>query len=385
MKRVNNIYSKVYNLDNIRFMAHKVCLNTKNKKKVDMFETYISEEIIHIKDVLENKKYVPSHYNLFLIKEPKVRLIMSQSIRDKVINHLVAQHFLVEVFDNSFIDSSIATRKSKGTHYGLKLIKKYLNKIKIKHDKIYFLKFDIKKYFYNIDHDVMKEPLRRKIKDKEALKLLDIIIDTTNEEYINEKIKKLKDNEIRKIRDSNNIKEKDKIIKIKEVESIPLYKIGKGFSIGNMSSQIFAILYLNEMDHFIKEKLHIKYYVRYMDDGVLIHHDKYYLRYCKNEINKILKKYKLEFNENKTKINEISNGLDFLGFKFYLKEKKVVMKVRNSTKRRFKKRTKDLNKLKKLKFINEKDYEQAMASYRGHLRWGNCGNLFYENEHNKNN
>lgn len=161
MKRVNNIYDKVCDLDNIKYMAHKVCLNTKNKMKVDSFENYISEAIISIKDKLENETYIPGKYNLFLIKEPKVRLIMSQNVYDKVVNHLVAEHFLVEVFDSSFIDSSIATRKGKGTHYGLKLVKKYLNEIKCKYDNIYYLKFDIKKYFYNIDHDILKDILKK--------------------------------------------------------------------------------------------------------------------------------------------------------------------------------------------------------------------------------
>ena len=104
MKRQNDIYPKVYEIDNIKFMIHKICLNTKNKNKVDRFEMFSAEELIYIKSHLENKTYVPGKYNLFLIREPKIRLIMSQSIRDKVVNHLIAQHFLVEVFDSSFID-----------------------------------------------------------------------------------------------------------------------------------------------------------------------------------------------------------------------------------------------------------------------------------------
>ena len=231
MKRVNNIYDKICDLDNIMDMAHKVCLNTRNKKKVDRFETFYSEEIIYIKKMLENRSYVCGKYNIFLIKEPKVRLIMSESIRDKIVNHLVSKYFLVDVFDSSFIESNIATREGKGTHYGLSLIKRYLNEIKRDNKEIYYLKVDIKKYFYNIDHVILKRIIRTKIKDRDALSLIDYIIDSTDEEYINKEIIKVKDNEINRIK-SSNLSEKDKRIKVEEIDSIPLCKRGKSCSIG---------------------------------------------------------------------------------------------------------------------------------------------------------
>ena len=109
---------------------------------------------------------------------------------------------------------------------------------------------------------------------------------------------------------------------------MPEYKKGKGLSIGNLSSQTFAILYLNELDHFIKEKLKIKYYIRYMDDGILLCEDKKYLQYCLKEIEKIVNKYKLELNK-KTAIVNIKQGFEFLGFRYYIKKNKVIMKVKN--------------------------------------------------------
>lgn len=375
MKRVNNIYSKICDLDNIVDFAHLVSTNTKNKMKIEKFDEYYAENIYYIKGMLDRCNYIPGKYNIFLVHEPKLRIIMSQAIVDKVINHLVANYFLVDVFDSSFIETSIATRKNKGTHYGIKLTKKYLNEMKNKYDNFYILKFDVKKYFYNIDHEITKKLIRKKIKDEKALKILDTIIDTTDESYINETIDKIKNAEIRKI-ENNNLPDKE--IKIAEVESLPYYKKGKGFPIGNMSSQMFAILYLNELDHFIKEKLHIKHYIRYMDDGVLIHHDKEYLKYCLKEIEKMLSKYKLELNS-KTKIDSIKNGLDFLGFRFYIINGKVIMKLRNSTKKRFKKRAKVLNELLNSGKITRKEYDEALASYKGHLKWGNCTNLFYKN------
>lgn len=373
------MYYKICNLDNIIDMAHKICVRTKNKRKVERFENHISEHIFSIKKLLDNENYIPDRYNLFLIREPKTRLIMSQSIRDKVINHLVAKYFLVDVFDNSFIDSSIATRENKGTHYGIKLMKKYLNDIKSNYKSFYALKFDIKKYFYNIDHEITKELLRRKIKDKRALNILDIIIDSTDEEYINKSIINVKEREIERINSNNNISDKLRLKLLEDVEAVPLYNKGKGFPIGNMTSQIFAILYLNELDHFIKEQLHCKYYIRYMDDGVILHHDKDYLKYCLNEIEKMLLKYKLELNMNKTKIDSIKNGVDFLGFRFYIKNNKVIMKLRNSTKKKFKRSVRELKRLKYYDLIDDKLFKQNLASYTGHLKWGNCVNLIWNN------
>lgn len=373
MKRVNNIYHKVYDIKNIMAMAHKVVINTKNKHKVDRFETYYPEEIISIKNTLEKKQYKPGKYNIFLIWEPKVRLIMSSSIRDKIINHLVSYFLLVDYFDGSFIDSCIATRENKGTHYGLKLVKKNLNIAK-KFGEVYYLKFDIRKYFYNIDHEITKELVRKKIKDKDALDIIDTIIDSTDATYVNEEINKVKDRAIKNIINST-LKESDKEKKIKEIMSIPYYKEGKGFSIGNMSSQIFGILYLSELDHFIKEKLHIKYYVRYMDDGILIHNDKKYLEYCLSEIENVLRKYKLELNYNKSFVRRAKYGLDFLGFVFFIKNNKVYMKVRNKTKLKYNRKMKNVRALLKLDLLSDKEYFQIFSNYKGHLKWGNCNGL----------
>jgi len=376
MKRYNNLYHFITEYPNIEEMAHYVCSKTKNKNKVNKFELYFAENIYNIRNTLYNKNYTPGKFNIFIIKEPKLRLIMSQNIFDKTINHLCAKYFLVNILDKGFIDTNIATRINKGTHIGIKLTKKYINELKHKYNNFYYLKFDVKKYFYNIDHDILKNILKNKIKDKSALDILFKIIDSTDEDYVNDTINHLKINCINKIKKKNpsNLDEL-----IKEISDIPLYEKGKGCPIGNMTSQIFAILYLNELDHFIKEKLHIKYYIRYMDDGILLSHDKEYLKYCLNEINNILDKYKLKLNVKKTRINSIKNGLDFLGFRFVLSNNTLVLKVRNNTKKRFIKKIAIYNSLRKHKFIDKVMYENTLASYRGHLGWGSCKNLLFVN------
>lgn len=362
MKKINNLYDKINDIDIIIDMYDNVVSkNTKNKQKIEKFNDYYSINIINIKNIINSGNYIPGKYNIFLVREPKIRIIMSQNITDKVINHLIAKYFLIDVFDKTLIDFNIATRLNKGTHYGIKLTKKYLNEMKIKYDTFYYLKFDISKYFYNIDHEIVKKLINKKIKDKKVINIINNIIDSTNREYVNNEINNLKNGEIERI-NKLNISENEKEIKIKEINNIPYYKNGKGLPIGNMTSQILAVTYLNELDHYIKEKLKIKYYIRYMDDGILLHNDKEYLKYCLKEIEKILNLYKLKLNPKKTKINNIKTGIDFLGFRFYIKNDKIILKLRNDCKKRFKK------KMKKF------DYD-VYQSYIGHLKWGNCNAL----------
>lgn len=379
MKRKSNLYKDTYDLNNIVKMTNKVCSTVSNKEKVEKFELYKTEHIINIRNRLLNKSVSLGKYNIFFITDPKVRVVAAQEIEDKIINHLIAEHVLVKTFEPKFPSSMIATRKGKGTSYGINLLKRYLNEIKEKYDNFYVLKIDIKKYFYNIDHDILKRILEDNIKDKEALNILFRIINSTNEEYINEKITNLKNQRILYLKNSNlKAKEKERIIK--ETLNIPIYKYNKGVPIGDQTSQVFGLIYLLELNHYIKEELHIKYLLNYMDDFVLIHDNKKYLEYCLICIeNKLKNLYKLEINKNKTKIHSIKNGIDFLGYRFYLKNNHIVMKLRNNTKKKFKKKMKKANLLLKYNLINNLEVGKILSSYKGLLMYGSCNNLYYKN------
>lgn len=355
----------------------RIKINTKNKKKLEKFENNYVSNMIYIKNVLADKTYNPGKYNIFIIKEPKLRLIMSQNVIDKIINHVVSEYFLINIYDKTLIDTNIATRKNKGTHYGIKILKKYINELK--KEKFYVLKFDISKYFFNLDHGILKKLIRKKIKDKNVLKIIDNIIDSTNHDYINKQIKIMKEKEICKINKSNS---DCKESLINEIKNIPIYEYGKGLPIGNMTSQVLAIMYLNELDHYIKENLKIKYYIRYMDDGIILHKDKEYLKYCLKEIEKIVTQYKLKLN-NKTKIYTCYEGFEFLGFKYFIKNNKLIMKVTNKTKRRFKRKMKNMPMLIKNKKITEEQFEQIKNSYLGHLHYGKTKKLIQLNIENK--
>ena len=135
-----------------------------------------------------------------------------------------------------------------------------------------------------------------------------------------------------------------------------------------MTSQLLAIYFLNDLDHYIKEKLYCKYYVKYMDDFIIFDHDKERLKEIRKKIEEKLKEFKLELNK-KTNIYDLKHGFGFLGYYFFLKEKRLIIKINSGTKRRIKK------KMRKLKKINAPNYDQVKASYMGYLTVAHSKNL----------
>lgn len=362
---LNVKYDDLVDIDKVREMYSIIRKNTKNRGKLEKFELFYSSNIISILAALKKRVYKHSHYNVFLVHEPKYRIIMSEIMSDKVINHLISKYVLAPGIYPHLIPQNVATREKKGTKEGIRYVKKYINKLKLNYDKVYVLKCDIKKYFYSIDHELILEKVRYFVKDDEIYALIKNIIDSTDEEYVNINIKKVVNKEIERVSKLNIL---DKDIKIAELKKIPMYPKGKGLPIGNMSSQILAIYFLNDFDHYVKEKLHCKYYVRYMDDFIIFDYDKERLKELRKKIEEKLKKYKLELN-NKTNIYDLNHGFGFLGYYFFLKGKKLIIKINSNTKRRIKK------KMRKLKRINAPNYNQVKASYMGYLSVAHTKNL----------
>jgi len=376
MKRLNNLYKDVSNFYNIVLMTNQVCKRVQNKKKVNNFETYKIEHLYNIKNRLDTRDLNVGKYNIFMITDPKCRIVMAQEIEDKIINHLIADYVLVKTFENKYPNSMCATRIGKGTLYGVKLLKKYINELKYKYSNFYVLKIDIHKYFYKIDHEILKGILKEKIKDQDCLNILNSIIDSTNESYVNQEIIKLKGNRVKFLVNSN-LSNKERLIE--EVEGVPTYEYGKGLALGNQTSQAFGLIYLYKLNHYIKEELHLKYFINYMDDFVIFHPDKKYLEFCLEKITyKLEHELLLEINPKKTRIDSIKNGIDFLGYRFYLKNNRLILRLRRDTKKKFKRKARNLKLLYKNKYITRKDFKHSISSYKGILKWGSCKNLYYK-------
>ena len=266
MKRKGNLYKNICRIENILIAYKEICRNTKNKGRVANFREYKCIYLSRVYNILESKSYKPGPNIVFTICEPKERRIVSQNMQDKLVNHLVARFILYPAILPCLLDVNVASRKNLGTSEGLRLAQNFHRICKIKYANYYILKCDVSKFFASIDHDILKEKIKRRIKDKDALKIVFDIIDSEKQ----------------------------------------------GLAIGSMCSQVLAIFYLNDMDHFIKETLKIKYYVRYQDDFLLFHENKDYLKYCLEEIKKFLEKEKLQLNA-KTRIYKNTNNFLFLG------------------------------------------------------------------------
>ena len=332
------------NLTNILNIYEKeISKNVKNKRKIYNFEINKMQNIGNIIDMLNQGKVGHNKYNIFLIYEPKVRLVMSLSVKDKIINHFITRYVLEKKLTKYLDMRNCATRKNMGCDYAIKLVKKYIEINKRKNKNFYVLKLDIKKYFYNIDHDVLKKLLINDLTTYEY-ELICKIIDSTNFPYINNIIEKYKE---------------------KYHVDIPLYEYNKGLPIGNMTSQFLSIYYLNRLDHYIVHDLKCKYYVRYMDDFIIIDEDKEKLNNVKKIITEKLKKeYLLDIHEKKTFITNIKQGFSFLGYNYKVINNKTIMKINNRNYEKIKRRIKkQRNELKR----NKINYNQAFCSIMTYL------------------
>ena len=148
-------------------------------------------------------------------------------------------------------------------------------------------------------------------------------------------------------------------------------------SIGSQCSQALGLIYLDNFNHYLKEELHLKYVINYVDDFVILHNDKNYLNKCFKLIKDKIKEYKLELNIKKSKIDSIDNGIDFLGYRFYIKNNRVIMKLRNSTKKNIRKKVKNIKRLLDNKYITYNDSKVMLSSYKGYLKYGSCKRLWY--------
>lgn len=312
--------------------------NVQNTKKIYEFENHKMENICHVYYILHKGEYNKFVYNIFLIKDPKYRIIMSVSIFDKLINHYYCRYVLEKKLSKYLDIRNVATRKNMGSSYGHKLVMKYIEEEKRKNNTFYILKMDISKYFYSIDHEVLKRNIKGKISDKEY-KILEVILDSTNKDYVNDTIKILKEKE--KI---NNPKYE------KEIDALPLYNKGKGLSIGLLTNQFLAIFYLYKLHNYIIHKLKIKHLVVYMDDYILMHEDKEYLKKCLIEIENILNnEYKLNLNKKKTMIVSSKEGFVFLGYKYRVINNKTIVSLRQDTLKKLRRTC------KKNKYLFEKE------------------------------
>lgn len=340
-RKASNIYDKYITIDNLKETWEEVKKSCDNKNGLYKFMLNENVNLYNIYINLKYRTYKPYRYNLFYILRPKARLIMSQIISDRIVNHFVAKHYLFPYLEKKLIDSSVAIRSGKGCSYAFKKLEDYLNGLLFKNrdTKIYALKMDIKNFFYSIDHEILYEMLEHDLGDKDVINLIKMLVDETDKKYINEFITR-----------------KNK----RYHTEVPYYNKGVGLSIGSMVSQFLATYYLNQVDHYIKEELKCKFYLRYMDDFLILDTDKARLKEVWKAVEEKLAIFKLKLNS-KTNIYNMKNGVTFLGYRY---------KVRNNKLRRLYGKPTFKRIRRHLKYLKNNDmemYYHYYTSYYGYL------------------
>ncbi|MBI5400082.1 RNA-dependent DNA polymerase [Candidatus Saganbacteria bacterium] len=319
MKRHGNLFDKLCSFENLLIAVRKAQRGKRFKPPVSAFNLNFENEILKLQKELQDQTYQIGCYKQFQIYDPKKRLISALPYRDRVVQHALC-NILEPIFDRSFVYDTYACRKDKGSHKAVNRFTEFSQK------NSFVLKCDVKNYFASIDHDVLFGLIRKKTKDPQALWLIKLIINSTP---------------------------------------------SPGIPIGNLASQIFANLYLNELDHYLKETVKCRYYLHYMDDLVVFDDDKNKL----NDIKEIIRKYliclKLELHTDKSQSYSVKQGVGFLGYKIYPTHRLVICQ----NIRRLRKRIKSYLWLLQQKVITKKKIICSIQSWIGYAMHADSYNL----------
>lgn len=316
----------MYKPDNIQLSYKQARKCKRYRKEVIKFTKDKEENLIKVENDIRELTYKTGQYRYFKVYEPKERQIMALPFYDRVVQHAIV-NVLEPIFNRRFITHSYACRKDKGMHAASNTLYKYLyDWRRYNNAELYAIKADIHAYFASINHDILKQRIESIIKDKKALELINVTIDNNG--------------------------------------TLP---DGVGIPVGNLTSQLFANVYLDMLDHYVKEELRAKYYVRYMDDFIILSPDKKQLQLWLAEIERYLNnELKLELNP-KTTLICAKNGVDFVGYK----HRATHRKLRPTSVKRIKKRIKEYEagKIDKEKLIH------SLESWKGHAKHADSYNL----------
>lgn len=291
MKRYGNLYNQLVSFENLLSASRKARVGKRTKMGCATFEMYLEDELLQIQQELLDKSYQPGAYREFTLYDRKPRKISAAPYRDRVVHHALC-NILEPIFEKSFIYDSYACRPGKGTHAAVDRFTEFARKYR------YVLKTDIRKYFPSIDHDLLYQKITSKIKCPETIWLTKIIIDGSNkQDYVDEYYRG------------------DTLL-------TPIER-RKGIPIGNLTSQFFANIYLNNFDHFSKEQLGCKAYIRYVDDIAVFSDDKRELWHKRDRMAEYLEKDRLRLHPYKTFVLPVAEGVDHLGYRVFPDHRKV--------------------------------------------------------------
>lgn len=328
---------------NLLRASHKTLLQGRRfRGEGAWFKFNLEKNLTRLHEQLLNKTYKHGKYTEFKIFDPKERLVLAAPIKDRVVHHAV-NDILEPIIDRKFIYDTYACRKNKGTHKAIRRTQCFLNACN------YSLHLDVRKYFPSIDLRILKKLLYRYLDDQECLWLLNVIIDSSKPLY-----------------DQNNSTDQLDLFSNAKQDA----PVNKGLPIGNLTSQFFANLYLNELDQFVKHKLKIRYYLRYMDDMVIFSSDKSVLKTVEHHIRGFCeKKLKLEIKPTEGPVF-YKRGVSFLGFRIF----RAHLRLKSQNIKRFYKRfDTNLNHC----FTANKSWEYLQESVDSWMRFAAYGDTYH--------
>ncbi|MFO0862584.1 MAG: reverse transcriptase/maturase family protein [Candidatus Saccharibacteria bacterium] len=332
MKVYSNLYSKVISVENLFQAWAEFRSDKQSKPDVMRFERNLEENLFALYHLLRTKQYKHGNYQAFYIHDPKQRLIHKATVQDRVLHHAIFK-VLNPIFEPTFIAHSFSCRVGKGTHKGVTALAGMLRKVSKNNTKPCFaLKCDVRKFFASVDQDILFGILQKRIQDEDMMSLL------------------------------------NKIVYSFKKEANPY----KGLPIGNLTSQLFANIYMNELDQFVKHQLRVEYYVRYTDDFIIVSDNTDYLQALLPKIRQFLNDtLLLELHPNKISIRKFRQGIDFLGY-VVLPHYSV---LRTKTKRRILSKLDNNIQCLKSGAVSEGYFHQSLQSYLGVLFHANSYNV----------
>lgn len=315
----HSIFEKIISVENLLCAWREFRKGKRKKSDVARFEFNLEDNIFKLHDELMSETYRPEPYQAFFVKDPKLRHIHKAGARDRLV-HQALFRVLYPIFDTHFIHDSYSSRNRKGTHAGVERLESFIRKATGNWTRpAWCLKCDIRKFFDSVDHEILLGLIRRKIGDTKVLRLIEIIICGFEK------------------------------------------KPGKGLPLGNVTSQLFANVYMDTFDQYVKHTLKARFYARYCDDFVVVDRRRDILELYISDISKFLDlELNLELHPNKVEIRKVRQGIDFLG--------QVILPHRNVLRTRTKKRV--LRKVKEMKESGSDKLPAVMASYKGLLSHG---------------
>ena len=341
MKRLGRIWPELISFDNLFNAYLKARKGKQSIPAVAEFTLNLETELLSLQQELTDFTYQPGRYRLFTIYERKKRQIAAAPFRDRVVHHAL-MNIIEAPIDLRFIFDSYACRQGKGVHAAVNRYQQWS-----KHYP-YVLKMDIEQYFPSIDHQLLKAKLRYYLKDNYVLTLLDRIIDTTPEACGRP--------------DFYYFPGDDLITHTEQTTGLP---------IGNLTSQFFANLYLDGVDHFIKQKLRVRAYLRYVDDLVILGRNKVQLHEMRENIRERLAEDRLRLHPRKAHIYHTARGIDLFGYQVFPHKRKL----RNDNGHDFQRRLRKMARLYHEGALDWEEIHPRVRSWIGHAIHGETKGL----------